>query len=206
MNLPLRTPLRHRKSLLFWASASLAAVAGLLPRVRADVTASVDKGQSATQHKTVAPAGGAKNSGRTSTTDSVSGNVFYTITVRNLSAGPAQGVTVEYHIFNKTTTSSSRAPSSVSVDDITASSTLDLDPNGIKTIETTDIPKGSKNTVTSGNTSKKGVSTPGFTSSTNTSVMGWVVYIKKGDKVIHAITSTDTVLDDVEKIKKSSGA
>jgi len=205
MNLPLGTPRFCRKVSLFWTSASLVAIIGLLTPARADVTASVDKGQSASEHKAAAPAGtSGKTSGRTSTTDSVTGNIFYTITVRNLAATAAKDVTIEYHIFNKTTSGRSNGPSTVKVDDITASSTIDLDPNANKTIETTDIPKGSTNSVTSGNTSKKGVSSPGFTSSTTTSVMGWVVYIKKGDKVYHTITSTDTVLDEVDKIKKAS--
>jgi hypothetical protein len=200
------------KTTLLRTSFFLAALIGLLTPIysRADVIVTVDKGQSASQHKASAPSGGNSGSGggggRTSTTDTVSGSIFFTITVRNLAASPAKGVTIEYHVFNKTLTSGSNTPATVTLADITASSTIDLDGNAIKVIETTDIPKSSSNTVTSGNTSKKGVSSPGFTSSTITSALGWVVYVKKGDRVIHTFTSSDTVLDEVAKINKKNGS
>jgi len=200
------TPNTHRKVFLRWVSVFMFAVVGLFAPVRADVTATVDQGQSSTQHKQTDPAmKNGKQTGGATTTDTITGNVFYTITVRNLSDAPAHGVTLEYHFFNKTLTTSSDAPSTVSLDDITNSSTFDLGPDAIKSIESSDIPKSTINSTKAANVSKKGVGTPGHTSSTITSVMGWVVYIKKGDRVVHTITSSDTVLDEVAKIKQSGG-
>jgi hypothetical protein len=178
----------------------MAAIGLLAPaQAKADVTASVDTGQDSTQHKTSAHA----NGGRTSTTDSISSSVFYTITVRNLNNKPAQGVTLEYHFYNKKTVTN-KAGTTITLDDITDSSTFDLDGNAVKTIETTDIPQTTKNIATSGNTSKTGVSSPGFTKTTITAVMGWVLYIKKGDLIVHTITSTPTVLDEIAQIQNKN--
>jgi hypothetical protein len=219
MNLSLPTPRSNIKSTLLSASL-MAAVIGLFAPavVRADVIASVDKGQSS-ENKATAPAaangsgsGGGKKGGGApkAKVDSYSGSIYYTITVRNLLAQPAKA-TIEYHIYNKTTTSSPSGGSS-SVEDITATSTLDLAGNEVKTIQTSDIPKGSTTTTSasSGGGGKKGGSSGGSGSSggqtsTNTSVMGWVVYVKAGDKVIHIVKSTDSVLEDVAKIQGKSG-
>jgi hypothetical protein len=196
----------HRKVFLRWANVFFVAGVGLFSIARADVTATVDEGQSTSQHKQTDPAmSNGKQKGGATSTDTITGSVFYTITVRNLSAGPAYGVTLEYHFFNKTLTTDSTAPSTVSLDDITSSSTFDLAPNAVKTIESSDIPKSINNSSTAANTSKKGVSTPSHSSSTITSVMGWVVYIKKGDRVVHTITSNDSILDDVARIRKANG-
>jgi len=206
MTISLLTPGYYRAVFLRRASCFMIAIAGLCSIARADVTATVDKGQSSTMHKATDPTmKNGKEVGGATSTDTVSGSLFYTITVRNLAEAPVKGVTIEYHFFNKTLTTASNAPSTVSLDDITSSSTIDLDANGRKTIESLDIPKNITNSSKAANTSKKGVSTPGYSSSSVTSVMGWVVYIKKGDKVVHTITSSDNVLDDVAKIRKSSG-
>jgi len=207
MNISLLIPNSPRKIFLRLASCCLIAVAGLSAVARADVTATVDKGQSSSAHKTTDPTlKNGKQVGGATSTDTITGSVFYTITVRNLADTPVKGVTIEYHIFNRTLTTSSNSPAVVTLADITNSSTIDLDPNGRKTIETSDIPKSVSNSNKAPNTSKKGVSTPGTSSSTVTSVMGWVVYIKKSDKTIHTIPSSDTILDEVDRVKKASMA
>jgi len=184
----------------------LAALSLLVPAVvRGDVTVSVDKGQSTSQRKAdPATTGGSKNG---SINDGVSGSIIYTLTVRNLSDGPVKGVTVEYHFFNKTTSTSSGNPATITLDDITSTSTIDLDGNGVKAIPTSAIPKSTTNNSTPSSYNKKtGVTTPGTYSSINTSVLGWVVYVKKGDKVVHRYTSSDTVLDEVAKINKKNNS
>jgi hypothetical protein len=230
MTIPLLIPRSPFKCALYGATLTLATTIGLLAptQVRADVVVTVDKGQSTSQHKVTAPTpsnggnggggnggGGGGKGGSNTKTDAISGSVFYTLTVRNLAASAASGVTIEYHIYNRTTTSSSTGPSSVSLDDITDSVTLDLAGNAVKTIESKDVAKGSTHSTSGGSSGGggggkkggggKGNSGPPQTSSSNTSVMGWVVYVKKGDKVIHTITSTDTILDEVAKINKSGG-
>jgi len=217
MTISLLNPCSSYKTTRLWVYFSLVAAFGLLApaMVRADVTASVDKGQATTQHKATgagAPQGppgsgggyGGKGSkGGGSMTDTTTGSVFYTITVRNMAAAPVSGVTVEYHFFNKSTSSGSGTPTSISVNDITASSTIDLDANGKKDIETSDIPKNSKHSSTPGSQDKKsGKVIPPTQTNETTSVMGWVVYLKKGDKVVHTYTSTDTILDEVAKINR----
>ena len=205
-------PIRHTrlKTALICAGFFLVAAAGFLnPSVaRADVAVSVDKGQSSSQHKDSQSAGAGNNGSKSNGaySDSVSGSIFYTLTVRNLSAAPAKGVTVEYHIFNKTTATSSSSPVNITLHDITGTSTFDLDGNGVKMIETSDVPKNSTNASTPSSYDKKtGVTTPGTYSSSNTSVMGWVVYVKKGDRVVHTFTSGYNILDDVAKINKKNG-
>jgi len=222
MTISLLTPRSSLKITRRWVNFSLAAAIGLLTPAlaHADVSVSVDKGQESSQHKVSgagAPdssnggGGGGKShggyggGGSKSTTDETTGSVFYTVTVRNLANAAAKGVTLEYHIFNKTSNTATGQPTTISVDDLTATSTFDLDPNAKKDIETTDIPKKSTHTVTPGSTDKKsGKVTPGTQSSTSTSVMGWVVYIKHNDKLVHTYMSTDTILEEVAKINKGS--
>ena len=35
--------------------------------------------------------------------------------------------------------------------------------------------------------------------------MGWVIYIKKGDRVVHTYTSDESILDAVAQIKAKNG-
>ena len=221
MTITLHNPcLRLRTSLLRAGLILVSAVGLLAPSLaRADVTLSVDKGQNSSQHKvdsTAANSGDSgggggkkgKGGGGTSTTDTVTGSIFYTITVRNLLPNTASGVTVEYHFYNKTTTSGSGS-STATVDDITNSQTFDLPGSGTKIIESSDIPTGSTNSASSGGGGgkKKGGGGGGTASSsfTVTDVMGWVIYIKKGDRVVHTYTSDESILDAVAQIKAKNG-
>lgn len=216
MTTTLLNPLLRFKPSLLRTGVLFASIAGLLAPslVRADVTVSVDKGQSSTARKAApaaAPSGGSGGGyggkGKSSSkTESASGSTFYTITVTNMAANPASGVTLEYHIFNKTTVTGGPGPSTTSLDDITNSTTFDLAPNAKNVIETNDIPY-STTTVTSGGGGggggKKsgGAAAPATQTSTVTSVLGWVVYVKKGDKIIHTYPSSDSIMDKVAQLK-----
>jgi len=208
----------YKKPSLLQTGIFLASLAGLLAPslTRADVTVSVDKGQNASQHKVSAPAappsgggggyGGGKGGGGSKTvTDTVSGSIFYTIAVRNISPNPVSGVTIEYHVYNKTTTSGGGVAPTITIDDITGTSTIDLPGNGTKPIETSDITTGSSNTLSQGSKGKKGGGSTASASSTVTGVMGWVIYIKKGDKIIHTVTSDDSIIDKVAQWKAKGG-
>ncbi len=123
----------------------------------------------------------------------------------NLSAAPVKGVVVEYHVYNKTTVSGSGNPT-VTLDDITGTSTVDLAGNEKKQIETSDIPHNVTNTstATTGGGKKGGPSSTSSSSSVQ-SVYGWVVYLKFNGKIVHTFKDPDNVMDYVNQYNKKNG-
>jgi hypothetical protein len=220
------------KTTLLSASFTLFCAAGLFsPAIcRADVAVTVDQGQDSSQHgvSTSNGSGGSGGSGgggggyggkggsggssTKSTTQSSS--TFFTITLRNTLGTPVKGVEVEYHVYNKTTTTGSGTPS-VTVDDITDKVTIDLDGSGSKQIETKDIPHVITNASSGGgggggggghHKGGGGGGSPATESSTVQDVMGWVIYLNfNGHPKVRTFTSSGDILDQVAKYSNPNG-
>ncbi len=119
----------------------------------------------------------------------------YTITVTNSAKVPAKGLTVEYHFFNKTV-NTNNGNSSYSLDDITSTESVDVAPGKTATVVSLPIPQNATTTVSggggaskSGGKGGKGVSASPTQSSSITTLLGYRVEVRFGDKLILAKSS-----------------
>jgi len=148
--------------------------------------------------------------GTVSTVDS-STDLVYTITVVNHSPTNLTNLAVEYHIYNRTITTSG-STSSTMVADITSTENIDLASLGKKQIQTQSIPFDIKSSTTAssgggGGFMRKGggggSSSGGGQTLSTTNVMGWYVEIKMGDKLIYKKGSSDNIVQQVANINKN---
>ncbi len=122
---------------------------------------------------------------------STKSDLTYVITLRNNSKIPAKNVAVEYHFYNRTS-NTTNGLSTYSIEDVTSTENLDVDPGSNKELVTQPISHEDSMSVAGGANSggggggkgrSKSMSTP-ITTMTNTSVMGWHVEVRYNDKII----------------------
>jgi len=140
---------------------------------------------------------------------SASSNVTYTITVRNTGKIPAKNLVVEYHFYNKTTTTDN-GKSTYSVEDITSTENVDVDPAKTKDIETQAITHASSMSSSSGNSNNSGgggrrnvgaTQSSGGGSSSTTALLGWHVEVRFNDKIIRQVNQPDNLQDLLKQYK-----
>jgi len=192
-----------------------------LPLISIDVDNGITTNTVHTGVGALAPAAGTAKppkAGKNTVQDAQS-QLIYTISLRNLSSFPANGLTLEYHFYNKTTANNAGV-STITVEDVTNTQTLDLPVNGKMDVKTTPINHDvkqtySQSTGTSGGTNsagtkKKGGSmtlSSGQTDVTTTRVMGYVIVLKSGSTIVKTLLSSDDIVDQVRTIqaKMASG-
>jgi hypothetical protein len=116
----------------------------------------------------------------------------YTITVRNTAKIAAKGVTVEYHIYNRTNTTTNGKIDST-VEDITNSASVDIDPGKFKEISSSPVRFYDSQAM-------PGAGKAGARNFTTTAVMGWRVNILLGGKIVAHKESSDNLAEQLKKM------
>jgi len=187
-----------------------------LPLLSIDVdngvmTSSVHTGIGAVAPASATGTAKAPKAGKNTVQDAQS-QLVYTISLRNLSSFPANNLTLEYHFYNKTTANNAGV-TTITVQDVTSSQSLDLPVNGKSDIQTIPISHDVKQTYaqsTSGGTNTAGTKkkggggttlSSGQTDITTTRVMGYVIIVRSGSTIVKTLLSDEDIVDQVRTIQ-----
>jgi len=141
-----------------------------------------------------------------SDTQAAENDLTYTITVKNNAKVPAKGLTLEYHFYNRKM-QTDNGVTTYSLDDITATQNVDIDPGKSVDVVTQSIPQQASSTVTQAQSSSYGFGSKGSNkpaqSFTNTKLLGYTIVVKFNDKAITPVKSDPADLQDqLDKLKK----
>jgi len=131
-------------------------------------------------------------------------DVTYAITVKNRSGIAVQNLAVEYHFYN-VTVNTVNGLTTTTIDDITSTENVDIDPGKSKDVITQAVPKVStvKDTRTVNPSRGGGRTTPTQTSTTS-NLLGWHINVLYNDKIISERHSPDDLKDKIDRINKQN--